>query len=98
MSAPVWLFIWIIFLVFAARRLILLLHVFQQEEYDAPRFLKWIVSSRSYDKRLSVNILLLVAVAYFIPRLGGWILPAIVGGLARVGRAQFRTRTRSRLA
>ena len=80
MSAPVWLFIWIIFLVFAARRLILLLHVFQQEEYDAPRFLKWIVSSRSYDKRLSVNILLLVAVAYFIPRLGGWILVAIVGG------------------
>ena len=80
MSAPVWLFIWIIFLIFAARRLILLLHVFQQEEYDAPRFLKWIVSSRSYDKRLSVNILLLVAVAYFIPRLGGWILPAIVGG------------------
>ena len=73
MNAPVWLFIWIIFLVFAARRLILLLHVFQQEEYDAPRFLKWIVSSRSYDKRLSVNILLLVAVAYFIPRLGGWI-------------------------
>ncbi len=80
MSAPVWLFIWVIFLVFAARRLILLLHVFQQEEYDAPRFLKWIVSSRSYDKRLSVNILLLVAVAYFIPRLGGWIIVAIVGG------------------
>jgi UDP-N-acetylmuramoyl-tripeptide--D-alanyl-D-alanine ligase len=80
MSAPVWLFIWIIFLIFAARRLILLLHVFQQDEYDAPRFLKWIVTSRSYDKRLSVNILLLVAVAYFIPRLGGWILVAIVGG------------------
>lgn len=80
MSAPVWLFIWIIFLVFAARRLTLYLHVFQQEEYDAPRFLRWIVDTRSFDRRLSFNILLLVLIAYFIPRLTGWIIVAIVGG------------------
>jgi len=29
------------FLVFAARRLLTYLHIFQQEEYDGPRFLRW---------------------------------------------------------
>ena len=41
MSAPFWLFIWVMFLAFAWYRLRLYLHYFQQEEYDAP-ILKWI--------------------------------------------------------
>ena len=30
------------FLPFAWRRLLTYLHIFQQEEYDGPRFLRWI--------------------------------------------------------
>ena len=52
MSAPLWLFIWVMFLAFAWYRLRLYLHYFQQEEYDAPRFLKWIVTSGSFDRRV----------------------------------------------
>ena len=43
MTAPLWLFIWVMFMAFAIRRLISYLHIFQQEEYDTRRFLRWIV-------------------------------------------------------
>ena len=81
MTAPLWLFIWIMFMAFAVRRLVLYLHVFQQEEYDAKRFLKWIVATRSFDKRLSLWIAMLLVIMIFMPRLGGWVAVAVVGGL-----------------
>lgn len=82
MSAPLWLFIWVMFLAFAWYRLRLYLHYFQQEEYDAPRFLKWIVTSGSYDRRVSIFIALLAVLAEFLPRLQvGWVASAIVAGL-----------------
>ena len=82
MSAPLWLFIWVMFLAFAWYRLRLYLHYFQQEEYDAPRFLKWIVTSGSYDRRVSIFIALLAVLAEFLPRLQvGWVASAVVAGL-----------------
>jgi UDP-N-acetylmuramoyl-tripeptide--D-alanyl-D-alanine ligase len=82
MSAPLWLFIWVMFLAFAWYRLRLYLHFFQQQEYDAPRFLKWIVTSGSYDRRVSIFIALLAVLAEFLPRLQvGWVASAIVAGL-----------------
>ncbi len=81
MSAPLWLFIWIMFLAFAWRRLVLYLHAFQQEEYDPLRFLKWVFKTQNYDRRLSFGILMLVVIAYFLPRITGWVAVAIVGGL-----------------
>lgn len=81
MSAPLWLFIWVMFMAFAARRLIIYLHVFQQEEYDPRRFFSWMMDTRSFDRRLSIGILMLVFIAYFLPRITGWVATAIVGGL-----------------
>ena len=81
MTAPLWLFIWIMFMAFAVRRLILYLHVFQQEEYDAPRFLKWVVTTGSFDKRLSLWVASLLVIMMFFAHLQGWVAVAIVGGL-----------------
>ena len=46
------------FAVFALRRLLTYLHVFQQEEYDNGRFLAWIVTNRAWDQRLSFALLM----------------------------------------
>ena len=44
------------FIVFAARRLLVYLHLFQQEEYDAARFLAWLIANRAWDRRLSLAL------------------------------------------
>jgi UDP-N-acetylmuramoyl-tripeptide--D-alanyl-D-alanine ligase len=58
------LFALIGFGVFAARRLLTYLHLFQQEEYDGRRFLAWLVAERAWDRRLS-----LVLAAIFLAQL-----------------------------
>jgi UDP-N-acetylmuramoyl-tripeptide--D-alanyl-D-alanine ligase len=45
------------------------LHIFQQEEYDGPRFLKWVLRTGAVDRKVSV-VILAVGVADFL-------LPAI---------------------
>ena len=49
------------FAAFAARRLLRYLHIFQQEDYDGRRFGCWILSTRAFDKRLSLLFLILPA-------------------------------------
>lgn len=44
------------FLAFAQIRLKRYLHIFQQEEYDGPRFLGWMVRSAAIDKRLTAAL------------------------------------------
>jgi UDP-N-acetylmuramoyl-tripeptide--D-alanyl-D-alanine ligase len=50
------------FTVFAARRLLTYLHLFQQEEYDGRRFLAWLWCERAFDRRLSLALLALFTV------------------------------------
>ena len=72
------------FLVFAARRLLTYLHLFQQEEYDGPRFLRWLVANRAWDRRLSLGL-----VAVFLAQLyfGGWVFPVVAGALCLTAAA-----------
>ncbi len=49
------------FIVFAARRLLTYLHLFQQEEYDGRRFLAWLALNRGWDRRLSLVLLAIFA-------------------------------------
>jgi UDP-N-acetylmuramoyl-tripeptide--D-alanyl-D-alanine ligase len=51
-------FVWICYLVFATRRLLTYLHIFQQEEYDGVRFIRWIVGRIALDRRASALLLL----------------------------------------
>jgi UDP-N-acetylmuramoyl-tripeptide--D-alanyl-D-alanine ligase len=55
------------FVIFAARRLLTYLHLFQQEEYDGPRFLRWLVQGRAWDRRLSLSLLVIGAVQLVSP-------------------------------
>ncbi|RIA47283.1 Mur ligase family protein [Dichotomicrobium thermohalophilum] len=64
------------FLFFALRRLRRYLHIYQQEEYDSLRFLRWLVRSFAFDKRVAVAI---AVIALFVT-LAGPILPAIWQG------------------
>ncbi len=61
------------FLLFAVRRLMSYLHIFQQEEYDGTRFLPWLVRTWSIDKKLSVVILVLGIAALAAERFAFWI-------------------------
>jgi UDP-N-acetylmuramoyl-tripeptide--D-alanyl-D-alanine ligase len=61
------------FLLFTVRRLISYLHIFQQEEYDGTRFLRWLIRTRSIDKKLSAVILFVGAADFATDHLGFWI-------------------------
>lgn len=50
---PYFLILFLSFMAFAARRLLTLLHPYQQEEYDSPRFLRWILKNRVFDRKTS---------------------------------------------
>ncbi|MCC6598539.1 MAG: UDP-N-acetylmuramoyl-tripeptide--D-alanyl-D-alanine ligase [Alphaproteobacteria bacterium] len=60
----------LLFLTYAAfigRRSLTYMHIYQQEEYDSPRFLKWLWANKAFDKRLSFIVVLGVAASFFIP-------------------------------
>ncbi len=69
------------FTVFAARRLLTYLHLFQQEEYDGSRFVAWIADNRAFDRRLSLVLLAIVAAQIAIPEgiAPGWLFAALAG-------------------
>jgi len=68
------------FVFFAARRLLTYLHLFQQEEYDNNRFLRWLVSSAAIDRRLSALLIALGITQFFIPvQALSWLFPALAG-------------------
>ena len=48
------------FMLFAHRRGLRYLHIFQQEEYDGRRFLGWLLRDLAFDKRLSVALLVVI--------------------------------------
>lgn len=61
------------FAAFARKRLLTYLHVFQQEEYDGLRFIKWMARSGAIDKRVTIALAL---AGFATPLLHG------VGGLS----------------
>jgi UDP-N-acetylmuramoyl-tripeptide--D-alanyl-D-alanine ligase len=70
------------FMVFAARRLLVYLHLFQQEEYDGPRFLRWLVHNRGWDRRLSLALIAVFIAELIVPGLApAWLFPALAGAV-----------------
>src|SRR3982751_2802801 len=51
-------FVLVAFLLFALRRLLTYLHIYQQEEYQPLRFIRWLLASRSLDRRASLVVLI----------------------------------------
>jgi UDP-N-acetylmuramoyl-tripeptide--D-alanyl-D-alanine ligase len=66
---------------FAGRRLLTYLHLFQQEEYDNPRFLAWLWRERAFDRRLSFVLLAILAAHVVLQggALPGGVFAAAVG-------------------
>jgi len=61
-----WLSLFLAFGWFALRRLMSYLHIFQQEEYDGGRFVPWLVRTGSVDRKLTLAVILIVAVRLFV--------------------------------
>lgn len=78
-----------LFLVFAARRGLTYLHLFQQEEYDGPRFLRWWAHEHAWDRRLSLGLLALGVAQLALGRSIGqpWFFPLLAGVLCAVAAA-----------
>ena len=65
----------IAYLVFATRRLLTLLHIFQQEEYDGPRFLCWIWNQKAFDRKATVLLLAIWAAGFALSEQSWMYLP-----------------------
>jgi UDP-N-acetylmuramoyl-tripeptide--D-alanyl-D-alanine ligase len=52
------------YLVFAVRRLLTFLHIFQQEEYDGVRFVRWIWDQTAFDRKATVLLLAIWAAGF----------------------------------
>ncbi len=59
---------------FAARRIMTYLHIYQQEEYDSSRFLRWIAANNAFDKILSGAIVLVFVLWLAVPSLASQVL------------------------
>ena len=66
-------FVALAFLAFAGRRLLTYLHIYQQEEYDSRRFLRWLIARRAFDRRATLPMLVIGALE-FMRVVPGWIL------------------------
>ena len=67
----------IAFLWFAYRRLLTYLHIYQQEEYDSRRFLRWLITSYSFDRKVSL-VIFVVGTLELAIWLQAWVADVIV--------------------
>lgn len=63
------------FALFAVRRALTYLHIFQQEEYDGIRFLRWIFRRFAFDRRATLLLLIIgiVELVHPIPRIAVYL-------------------------
>lgn len=54
------------FCAFAARRLLSYLHIYQQEDYDPQRLVRWMRLTSAIDKKLSLGLITLTALSFFM--------------------------------
>lgn len=71
------------FAVFALRRLLTYLHLFQQEEYDNRRFLVWIANNAAIDRRLSILLAGTAVAQLLVPveEVPRWAFAVLIGVL-----------------
>lgn len=61
------LLVFLAYMAFATKRGMTFLHIFQQEEYDGSRFLRWMMRNRVFDTRLSLWLVLTGLAWFFGP-------------------------------
>lgn len=55
------------FLIIAIKRVMIYLHVLQQEDYNTSRLQKWILQNKAFDKKITFSMIVLSIVWQFIP-------------------------------
>lgn len=60
-------FIYLTYVILAAKRLLTYMHVLQQEDYSGARLMGWIGRYKAFDKRLSTVLLVLTAASFYLP-------------------------------
>jgi UDP-N-acetylmuramoyl-tripeptide--D-alanyl-D-alanine ligase len=70
------LLVYISYMAFCLRRCMTYLHIFQQEDYDQSRFLRWVTKNKVFDKRLSAALLLTGFFWFRLPALPALIITA----------------------
>ncbi len=79
------------FVIFAGRRLLTYLHLFQQEEYDNGRFLRWLVRNVAVDRRLSAALILIGLAQLLAPAATAvWLFPALAAAACIAAAAYER--------
>ena len=78
------------FVAFASRRLLSYLHIYQQDEYDSGRFTRWLFATGSFDRKVSLA-LLVIGVAALLRPLGATTAPVAAGLAAAVLAAAAAT-------
>jgi UDP-N-acetylmuramoyl-tripeptide--D-alanyl-D-alanine ligase len=70
------------FALFALRRSLTYLHLFQQEEYDNHRFLAWVVRNRAVDQKLSFVLVAIWLIQLALHGVPAWAFGALAGATA----------------
>ncbi len=70
------------FALFARKRLLTYLHVYQQEEYDGRRFLAWMARTAGFDRRATIALALIGFAAPVLAGPLGALTPWVVAALA----------------
>ncbi len=65
------------FLLLAFRRILSFGQYFQQDEYDAKRFMRWWLQGRAFDRRVSFVLFILLLLAAAAPKLATALLPFV---------------------
>ena len=68
-STAALLVVYFAYLYFASKRGMTYLHIYQQEEYDTGRFLRWVTRTRAFDTRLTALLFVLSIGWFFLPEI-----------------------------
>lgn len=71
--------------IFAIKRQLTYLHMFQQQEYYNYRFLNWIIANKAIDQRLSLVIILLILISNICKIANNYLLISIASSLLIAG-------------
>jgi UDP-N-acetylmuramoyl-tripeptide--D-alanyl-D-alanine ligase len=68
------LLVFLAYLAFATKRIMTYLHIYQQEEYDTGRFLRWMSRTRAFDVKFSAILLLIILFTLAFPVKSEWFI------------------------
>lgn len=82
---------------FAYKRLLHYLRFFQQEEYDAARFLRWLVANKVYDRKGTAAFFISGLLTTLLPNFSLLLALALMGALLAIAASEEDPRTEGKI-